>query len=99
MVTLSTFRTHFPSFVRTEDAFVEAKLAEANRLIQGAYWGDLTEDAQLYMAAHLLSLSPYGVNAATSEPNGKTATVYSQHLDYLRARLPIRGLVASKAFK
>lgn len=98
MPTLSDFRTHFPSFTRTEDDLVTAKLTEAGRLVEEAVWGELHTDAVLYMAAHLLTLSPYGVNAATSDPAGKTTTVYSQHLDYLADRLPRRGLVASPRF-
>jgi hypothetical protein len=95
-LSLSDFRTRFPEFVETGDALVSAKLTEASALVDDDYWGALAEQAQGYMAAHLLALGPVGIRAKLVQPTGETC--YLKHLEFLRQALPKRGVACTTAF-
>lgn len=53
------FVARFPEF-RTGMQLIPAVLAEATRSIDAEVFGDRTDDAIGYLAAHLLASSPYG---------------------------------------
>lgn len=65
------FVASFPAFRKTDKAVVEAKLAEARRLIDTAVWGTLADDGIGYLAAHLLAMMPGGEHARLVPRNAK----------------------------
>jgi hypothetical protein len=82
-LSLEDFRTRFPEFTATDDDYVSAKLAEALRGMDADVWGDLADDGQGYLTAHLMALSPFG-NAAKLV-KGDTTTYEGHYRRLLRA--------------
>jgi hypothetical protein len=69
---ITAFRLTFPELNTASDTLVTRFLASAARSIDSDLFGDRYDDAQGYLAAHLLCLSPYGKNARLSSDSGKT---------------------------
>ncbi|MCK6585954.1 MAG: DUF4054 domain-containing protein [Polyangiaceae bacterium] len=68
----ATFRARFPEFNTADDAYVDAKLAEALLQIDASVWGTKADLGQGYLAAHLLAVSPFGQQARLSSKEGET---------------------------
>ena len=66
------FLLRFPAFEGTETTLIDAKLAEATRGVDPEVFGDKTEDAIGYKAAHLLSIDPFGQTARIEAEDGST---------------------------
>ena len=90
-MTYADFVVAFPEFSDLAEAYVQAKLNEAAREISEAHWGTRFEDAQAYLAAHLLALTPMGFAAKLATPDGRSS--YKTRLDDLRKQLPKRALL------
>lgn len=84
MATLADFLAQFPEFVNTntaQPALVTAMLAAADLEIDRDVWGDKADQGQMYLAAHKLSLSPFGNNAELKASG--PITTYQVHYDAL----------------
>jgi hypothetical protein len=66
-VTLATFQTRFPQFAATDPVLVELILAEALARINPTWHGARADNAQAYLAAHLLEMTsgPRGSGVAS----------------------------------
>lgn len=65
------FLTRFPEFKRTDLDLVQAKLDEAELLIDRTVWGTKSDLGVGYLAAHLLASAATGQNARLVPPNAK----------------------------
>ena len=79
---LSSFRIQFPELNTASDPLVTRFLASAAKSIDSDLYGDLYDDAQGYLAAHLLCQSPYGKNARLSAKDGRTT--YGERYEQIR---------------
>jgi hypothetical protein len=68
-LTAADIKTRFPVFATTDNAKIDARLAEAGRQHNAAQWGGKSDDALGYFVAHLLAAMD-GEGAG----NGITAT-------------------------
>lgn len=78
-VTLADFRVRFPEFVNVSDGLVQACIDEAVLEIDTEVWGDRAFVGVMYLAAHRLSLSPYGQGARLVGKDDKT-TYYTHFI-------------------
>ena len=62
-VTVEKFRQTFEEFRKTEGATIQAKLDVAKLQVEPSVWGDKTDAGVLYLTAHLVAMSPAGMNA------------------------------------
>lgn len=78
-VTASTLKARFAELAPTSDTVVDAAIAEAARSCDASVYGAAIDDAVLYLAAHLLAISPQGAasrldgGSAPSSPSSVTA--------------------------
>lgn len=74
MVDVNAFLAKYPEFDGQAKnlRLIGAKLAEAGRRVDPAVYGDLADDAQAALAAHLLASSPMGQNAKLVAKDGNT---------------------------
>lgn len=72
----------FPELNTAPDALVTRFLASAAASIDSELYGDRYDDAQGYLAAHLLCLSPYGKNARLESKAGQTT--YGMRYEQIR---------------
>lgn len=87
MVTLASFTEQFPEFGNTasaNEAYVRAVLDAADLEIDREVWGAKADQGQMYLAAHKLSLSPFGNNAELVKDG---VTTYGKHFDALRRQV------------
>lgn len=84
MMTLAAFRAEYPEFDATADGTVEAKLAAAETRTDRDALGDDADAAQGLLAAHLLALSPHGMQARKDASD--TTTYYAEWQRLARAR-------------
>lgn len=71
-VSVARFRQDFPDFKETSDELVRKKLAAASLRIASRIWGTLTDQGIMYLAAHLLSISPEGEQSRLKAKNRMT---------------------------
>lgn len=84
---LSTFRVQFPEFVKVPDALVQAHLDAAALEIDDEIWRTKADQGQGYLAAHKLTLSPFGQAARLAATNG--TTTYFTHYDTLKHQVAV----------
>ena len=84
-VDLPTFRNQFPEFGNAPDSFIEAFLAAAALEIDTRYWGLKADQGQGYLAAHKITLSPWGQAARLVAKDG--VTTYWTHYIQLRGQV------------
>jgi hypothetical protein len=77
MLTLAQFRARFPEFERLPDATLTDALARGLVQTSTIVFGDISDEATGYLAAHFLALSPYGQQARLSAVDG--TTTYMTH--------------------
>lgn len=82
---LTQFRARFPEFSGVEDTTIEATLAEALLRLNTTIYGKRIDEAQGYLTAHKLALSPYGQAARLAAADGKTT--YSIHFKEIQREL------------
>lgn len=90
MVTMQGFRRRFAEFSKVTDEVIQANLDAALLEIDADIWGAKADQGQMYLAAHLLSLSPYGQGARMAA-NGKGFVMTTYYAHYRR----LMGQVAS----
>lgn len=78
-VARDAFIVQFPEFTNSSVALVEAMLAAALLEIDEDVWVEKATQGQYYLAAHKLSLSPYGNNAEMKAGPGGSLTTYEVH--------------------
>lgn len=72
---LASFRTRYPEFASAEDAQVQASLDDAATVlpVSGAQpWGAYYDQAHGLLAAHRLSISPWGMQARLDSNSADT---------------------------
>lgn len=69
-VTPATFKVLFPEFVAQTDARVQLFLDQASRRISTTSFGTLYDDAQSYLAAHLIAVSARASGMTLSGASG-----------------------------
>jgi ABC-type transport system substrate-binding protein len=74
-----TFRSLFPEFNTAPDAVVQSRLDQAQIQIDPAIWGDRSGEGQVYLAAHLLAISPGGQFARLLSKEG--SSTYQKRYD------------------
>jgi gamma-glutamylcysteine synthetase len=88
-VDADTFLARFPEFRTATN--IEEKLAEATRRTAPETFGELTEDAIGYMAAHLIAISPQGISQRLEDD--KSETTYLKEWRAILRQKAIRMLV------
>lgn len=74
---LAGFRERRPEFANIADAQITAALADAAGRLASALLGAVYDEAQMWLAAHLLAQAPWGY-AARLQGTTDGSTVYSQ---------------------
>ncbi len=72
-VTYASFIAEFPTFSEVEQVVIDAKIADAQARIDEAAFGDIYDVAVKYLAAHLLTIPPYGMQLGPQESPAKTS--------------------------
>ncbi len=84
LLTVESFRLRFPEFCETKRVLVEAKLNQAARNLDATIWDKLLEDGHGQKTAHLLALSPEGVEVGLRMGGGANQrTVYQDEFEKL----------------
>lgn len=83
--TPTTFRARWPEFATLADSQVQANLTAAARRCDSRVFGDDTDEAVGYLAAHLLAMSPGGQQARLEGKEG-TTTYYAEWQRLARQR-------------
>lgn len=65
------FQAAFPVFRDTDPAFISATLDRAARWVDATVWGTRQTDGIYLLAAHWLTVDPFGTSTA-AEPSEKT---------------------------
>lgn len=81
------FKDLYPAFATTDDALVQARLDMAARRTPESIWEEQAADGQGLLAAHLLSIEPFGQPDARIELDDGESV-------YLRARRRIKEEIA-----
>lgn len=69
-LTTGAFLNRFPEFAETEAGLVSSAIAEALENLNATAFGELLDEAQGYLAAHKLAVSPFGRSARLSSNDG-----------------------------
>jgi len=69
-VSVEGFKARFREFEKATDTMVSKALSEAARNVDADVFGDSTDDAVEWQAAHLLALSPWGRSAKLDAKDG-----------------------------
>jgi hypothetical protein len=87
-VTVAQLKERFPEFTSADDALIQARLDQALRSIDVIVWGELADDGQATLAAHLLALSPFGTQAGLRQGEGaESKTIYQDTIEELQRRV------------
>lgn len=78
-MTLAEFKIMFPELVAYDDSYLQLNLDLALKMISFDAFGDLSDAAQGYLAAHLITLDDNAL--ATSQSVGGMSVSYSQGED------------------
>jgi Protein of unknown function (DUF4054) len=92
---LADFRSRFPEFEKAPDALVNSKLSDASDQLDHTVWGSILDQGVGYLAAHLLSRSPWGQQARLDAKDRKTT--YLEAFQELQARVGAGGRLAGAA--
>lgn len=84
-VTYADFVGRFPEFEPADTDMVTEVIAEATRRISSEEFEDATDDAVRYLAAHLLSTSPFGRQARMTAKDG--SSTYEKELHKLQREI------------
>jgi hypothetical protein len=68
----SAFSAHFPEFSGVEEPQVQSFLDLAAESVPEDPWGKHQLEGHLYLTAHLLAQSPFGMNARLDNNDGKS---------------------------
>jgi hypothetical protein len=71
-MTLANFRTRYPEFRTASDAFVQAYLDDAAKMVSTYALGDAYDVGHGLACAHLIAISPAGKNARMTNDDGST---------------------------
>lgn len=81
-VTPANFKARFTEFIPAADALVQAALDAAARECDPRVYGDRTDDAVGWLAAHNLAVSPQGRSARLE--SDKATTTYFERFAQIR---------------
>lgn len=68
--TPAQFRVRFPMFVKLPDDQIQAYLDAALARMNESVWGDLLNEGQLNLAAHLIALEPWAAGMRLTPGDG-----------------------------
>jgi hypothetical protein len=75
-ISVADFVAYFPEFKGdgsvTTNARLQSYINHAVLRTPSDVWGDLVDQGVLYLAAHLLAISPYGINAKLGNAAGNS---------------------------
>lgn len=80
-VNRNDFLARFPEFEPASRPMINASIAEAVRGVDATIFGDKTDDAVRWLAAHLLAISPFGMQARLVSKEG--ASTYGERFAML----------------
>lgn len=83
---LAAFKVQFPELRSAGDPLLQAFLDAALLEIDLEIWGNLADQGQGYLAAHKLTLSPWGQNARLSTDG---VTTYQVHYENMRRMVAV----------
>lgn len=86
-----SFRLRFPEFRTASNTLINSVIAEATARVASDVFGDLTEAAIGYLAAHLLAVSPFGKNQRLEDST--TVTTYWTEYITIRQQVVVRIFV------
>lgn len=86
-VTIQRFLLAFPEFSDTRRSLINQKMIAASERIAADTWGELADQGQMYLMAHLLSVSPEGEQARLKKEN--RGTVYGIEYENLRRAVTV----------
>jgi hypothetical protein len=72
-VTIESFLKGFPEFKKTDPDLIGAKIDDATRQVDPDIWGDETDMGISYLAAHLISLAPFGTQSRRGNTSWETS--------------------------
>lgn len=89
-----TFRSLLPEFNTAPDVLAQSRLDMAELQIDPAIWGRFAGEGHLYMAAHLLAISPGGMFSRLLPEHGADDIYLSRYneLVVMRASVALPGL-------
>lgn len=85
MMDQATFLAGYPEFAESSPDLVAAKLAEAELQVDEAVCGAQTDIMHGLTTAHLLAISPFGMNARMVSKEG--TTTYGERLAVMQRRV------------
>lgn len=81
MANITDFLKKLPEFARAPTTMLQSHLDSAAAEVDPVIFGDLADDTIYYLAAHRLTLSPYGQSAKLVD--AKRGTTYEVHFKNL----------------
>lgn len=87
-MTREEFRLRFPEFRTASDGLIDRVIGEAVRSIDPDRFGDQTDDAVGYLAADLLTTSPFGKSQRLEDD--KSETTYRKRYLQIRQQCVLR---------
>ena len=69
---ITAFRARFPEFQNVVDSIIEANLLAAALEVDPGIWGQKTSEGILLLAAHKLTISPWGQAVRTAKQGTNT---------------------------
>ncbi|MDP6424351.1 MAG: DUF4054 domain-containing protein [Planctomycetota bacterium] len=100
-VSVEQIRQTFPTFRKTDQETITAKLVLARLSVSAGVWGGKTDAGVLFLTAHYLMLDPQGQNAKL-KPENLAKTVYGETYIQIRNQvtfgLRLAGLPPAGAF-
>lgn len=98
----ANFLIRFPEFgdggvsgqERAPEELIDDALARAASRVSDAIWTDLADEGIGYLAAHLISISPWGQQArlVPAQPDG-TTTYWAAYMALLRGEVGAPGMI------
>jgi len=93
-LTAASFKRRFAEFDETSDELVELALSEAENITDERVFGDTYKQAVWLQAAHILSISPGGMQARLEAKDG--STTYSAARKELEGRCAGGGIAVGQ---
>lgn len=72
ILTRRQFLNQFPEFKDTDSGLVQSKIDDAHRRVDEVVWGGKASMGIAWLAAHLIAMTPIGVNARIGKDKDDT---------------------------
>jgi hypothetical protein len=91
-VTYATFIIDFPSFSAVEQETIDAKIADAESRCGETAYGDQYDAAVKYLAAHLLTIAPFGMQVGPQDSPARSS--FGDEYEKIKLGIPMRGQIS-----